>query len=107
MARQLQGKLAEAGAQLAVKRRAAAGKLRAAVESCLADLAMAGSRFDVRICWQAATQVCSNDGSAQHSTEQHCRVQHSIEQHRTSLHVTSHPSTAGHSTAQHSTVLHC
>lgn len=33
-------------------RRAAAGQLRKAVEGCLADLAMAGSRFDVRIGWE-------------------------------------------------------
>ena len=54
---ELQQKLAEAGTQLGVKRREAAGKLRAAVEACLADMAMAGSRFDVRISWQAASQV--------------------------------------------------
>ena len=54
---ELEQKLAEAGVLLGVKRRAAAGKLRAAVETCLADLAMAGSRFDVRISWQAAHKV--------------------------------------------------
>lgn len=40
---------ATAGAALSARRRAAAGQLRVAVEACLADLAMAGSRFDVRI----------------------------------------------------------
>lgn len=54
----LQQKLAEVGTQLGLRRREAAGKLRAAVEACLTDLAMAGSRFDVRISWQAAKQVC-------------------------------------------------
>ena len=54
---ELQEKLAEAGTRLGVRRRAAAGRLRAAVEACLSDLAMAGSRFDVRISWQAAAEV--------------------------------------------------
>ncbi|KAK9798188.1 hypothetical protein WJX73_001384 [Symbiochloris irregularis] len=54
---ELQEKLAAVGVQLGGRRRAAAGKLRAAVESCLADLAMAGSRFDVRIGWQPSAQA--------------------------------------------------
>jgi hypothetical protein len=42
---------------LSGRRRAAAGHLRVAVESCLGELAMAGSRFDVRIGWEPCTQV--------------------------------------------------
>ena len=42
---------------LSRRRRAAAGHLRVAVESCLAELAMAGSRFDVRIGWEPCAQV--------------------------------------------------
>ncbi|GIL53523.1 hypothetical protein Vafri_9112 [Volvox africanus] len=37
--------------QLSSRRRAAAAALRSAVEGCLRDLAMGGSRFDVRIGW--------------------------------------------------------
>ncbi|KAK9819715.1 hypothetical protein WJX72_001582 [[Myrmecia] bisecta] len=50
----LRGEVVEDAVVLSQKRRAAAGKLCSAVESCLRDLAMAGSRFDVRIDWQAA-----------------------------------------------------
>ncbi|CAL5219355.1 g1171 [Coccomyxa viridis] len=50
--RQLKAELAHEAVQLSQRRRAAAGSLRAAVESCLADLSMAGSRFDVRIGWE-------------------------------------------------------
>lgn len=50
--RSLKAQLAEDAAALSRQRRAAAGRLRVAVESCLADLAMAGSRFDVRISWE-------------------------------------------------------
>ena len=55
--RQLKGELAHEAAQLSARRRAAAGALRAAVEGCLADLAMAGSRFDVRIGWEEHAKV--------------------------------------------------
>ncbi|KXZ53683.1 hypothetical protein GPECTOR_6g600 [Gonium pectorale] len=37
--------------QLTVRRRAAAAALRSSVEACLRELAMGGSRFDVRIGW--------------------------------------------------------
>lgn len=45
-------RLAAAGSKLSVRRRAAAGRLRASVEACLAQLAMGGCRFDVRIGWE-------------------------------------------------------
>ncbi|CAL8460865.1 g396 [Coccomyxa elongata] len=50
--RRMKQELAAEGTALSKQRRAAAGRLRVAVESCLADLAMAGSRFDVRISWE-------------------------------------------------------
>ena len=56
--RQLKGQLAQDALQLSQRRRAAAGSLRAAVECCLADLSMAGSRFDVRIGWEEHAKVC-------------------------------------------------
>jgi hypothetical protein len=49
--RQARAEIAASAAALSGARRAAAGQLRVAVEACLADLAMAGSRFDVRIGW--------------------------------------------------------
>lgn len=49
--------LAAEGTELSKQRRAAAGQLRVAVETCLADLAMAGSRFDVRIGWEPYAKV--------------------------------------------------
>lgn len=57
--RELKRELAQEGAQLGVARRAAAGQLRCAVEACLADLGMAGSRFDVRISWKPYAKVPS------------------------------------------------
>lgn len=39
---------------------AAAGRLRAAVEECLGELAMGGCRFDVRISWEPASLVRSS-----------------------------------------------
>lgn len=53
----LEKELADRGSQLSRRRREAAGKLRVAVEAGLADLAMSGSRFDVRIGWDACHQV--------------------------------------------------
>jgi len=50
-AQQARAEVAAAAAELSNARRAAAGQLRVAVEACLADLAMQGSRFDVRIGW--------------------------------------------------------
>lgn len=55
--RQLKAELAQEAVQLSQRRRAAAGSLRAAVEACLADLSMAGSRFDVRIGWEEHPKV--------------------------------------------------
>ena len=49
--------LGAAAAALSGRRRAAAGQLRVQVEACLADLAMKGSRFDVRIGWLPDSQV--------------------------------------------------
>lgn len=49
--------LARAAGKLSSRRREAAGKLRVAVENCLADLAMSGSRFDVRIGWEALVRL--------------------------------------------------
>ena len=49
-----------AAVDLSCRRRAAAGHLRVAVEACLAELAMAGSRFDVRIGWEPWPQVGCN-----------------------------------------------
>jgi hypothetical protein len=61
----LRGGVAAAAAALSGRRRAAAGHLRVAVESCLAGLAMAGSRFDVRIGWEPCAQVtaCQETGT--------------------------------------------
>ena len=53
----LQATLATDGAALSQQRREAAGKLRGAVEGCLADLAMSGGRFDVRIGWEHHPEV--------------------------------------------------
>jgi len=55
--RALQDGLAAKGSELSRRRREAAGKLRVSVEHGLADLAMLGSRFDVRIGWDACYQV--------------------------------------------------
>lgn len=52
--------------QCSRQRRAAAGRLGAAVQAVLADLAMAGSRFEVRLGWtpiSAAAGVGSSSGS--------------------------------------------
>lgn len=54
---QLQAELSSTALELSARRQDAAGRLRAAVEHCLSDLAMAGTRFDVRISWQQAPQV--------------------------------------------------
>ena len=58
--RQLKGELAREAVQLSQRRRAAASALRAAVESCLADLSMAGSRFDIRIGWEEHAKVSAS-----------------------------------------------
>ena len=56
-AESLQAAVAAEGAALSQQRREAAGKLRCAVEGCLADLAMSGARFDVRIGWEQQPEV--------------------------------------------------
>lgn len=48
--------LEEQALALSAARRAASSHLRAAVERCLSELAMAQSRFDVRIGWDAAAR---------------------------------------------------
>ena len=53
----LNQQLQEAALQLSLGRRAGAGKLKAAVEACLANLAMSGSQFAAEISWQVAQQV--------------------------------------------------
>eukprot|EP00884_Botryococcus_braunii_P022424 jgi/Botrbrau1/8866/Bobra.50_2s0023.2 len=55
-AERLRRELVEEGAAMSVRRRAAAGKLRAAVEASLADLGMAAARFDIRIGWQPSPE---------------------------------------------------
>lgn len=44
------------------QRREAAGRLRAAVESVLSDLAMGGSQFDVRMSWTPLSSAASSSG---------------------------------------------
>lgn len=51
---QLRQQLLNDALQLSRRRQAAAGQLRVSTESCLRDLAMGGSRFDVRVMWEAA-----------------------------------------------------
>ncbi|KAL0049069.1 hypothetical protein WJX82_005500 [Trebouxia sp. C0006] len=48
--------LQEAAVQLSLRRQAAGGKLKAAVEKCLAELAMQDSQFDVDLTWPEAQQ---------------------------------------------------
>lgn len=69
----LRGEAAAAAVALSGRRRAAAGHLRMAVESCLADLAMAGSRFDVRIGWESLPQVRRRTACNGRCTMQPCR----------------------------------
>lgn len=52
-----QQQLQEAAMQLSLRRQAAGGKLKAAVEKCLAELAMQDSQFDVDLTWPAAQQA--------------------------------------------------
>ena len=65
----LRAALAADCAALSAARQAAAGRLRAAVEGCLAELAMGGTRFDVRITWEpvaggAGGSAGGSDGGA-------------------------------------------
>ena len=57
----------EQAVELSQWRREAAGQLRAAVEAVLSDLAMAGSRFDVRIAWTPAAAAAAAGGSGSSS----------------------------------------
>ena len=52
-----QQQLQEAAMQLSLRRQAAGGKLKAAVEKCLAELAMQDSQFDVDLTWPEAQQA--------------------------------------------------
>ena len=52
-----QQQLQEAAMQLSLRRQAAGGKLKAAVEKCLAELAMRDSQFDVDLTWLEAQQA--------------------------------------------------
>ena len=52
-----QQQLQEAAMQLSLRRQAAGGKLKAAVEKCLAELAMQDSQFDVDLTWLEAQQA--------------------------------------------------
>ena len=52
-----QRQLLEAALQLSSRRREAGGKLKAAVEQCLAELAMQDSQFDVDLTWLPTQQA--------------------------------------------------
>jgi DNA repair ATPase RecN len=52
----VRGELEAMALELSAARRGASSHLRTAVEGCLAELAMAQSRFDVRIGWEAAAR---------------------------------------------------
>lgn len=52
-----QQQLREAATQLSLQRRAAGKKLKTAVESCLAQVAMEGCEFDVNIAWSKSHEV--------------------------------------------------
>lgn len=54
-----QQQLREAATQLSLQRRAAGKKLKTAVESCLAQLAMEGCEFEVDIAWRKSQKVRS------------------------------------------------
>eukprot|EP00887_Chlorella_sp_A99_P005825 scaffold1.g5825.t1 len=53
---------------LSAARRAAAGRLRHAVEGVLSSLAMGGARFEVRIAWAPAEQARGGTGGARDTT---------------------------------------
>ncbi len=53
----MQAELVDLALWLSRQRQAAVPSLIAAVEACLADLAMPGSCFDVQLAWTSATQV--------------------------------------------------
>ena len=55
---QIEGQLRRETAELSRRRRAAASRMGSAVEGCLRELSMGRSRFDVKIAWRAAKEVC-------------------------------------------------
>ncbi|KAL0026315.1 hypothetical protein WJX77_010508 [Trebouxia sp. C0004] len=63
-----QQQLQEAAVQLSLQRQAAGGKLKAAVEKCLAELAMQNSQFDVDLTWHEGQQ-----GAGLYMPEEVCR----------------------------------
>lgn len=56
----LLARVQQAAVELSAARRAAAQRLRAAVEAVLGDLAMAGARFDVRLTWTPLSAAASS-----------------------------------------------
>ena len=62
-----QRQLLEAALQLSSRRREAGGKLKAAVEQCLAELAMQDSQFDVDLTWLPTQQAWSNICASLHA----------------------------------------
>ncbi|KAL3146260.1 hypothetical protein ABBQ32_002962 [Trebouxia sp. C0010 RCD-2024] len=64
-----QQQLREAAAQLSLQRRAAGKKLKTAVESCLAQLAMEGCKFEVSIAWRKNFRA-----SALHMPQELCEL---------------------------------
>ncbi|KAI8467276.1 MAG: P-loop containing nucleoside triphosphate hydrolase protein [Monoraphidium minutum] len=59
----LRAQLLEDCLRLSAARQAAAGRLRAAVEGCLSELAMGGCRFDVRVTWEPAGEAPDPTGA--------------------------------------------
>ena len=55
---QIEGQLRREATELSRRRRAAASRMGSAVEGCLRELSMGRSRFDVKIAWRAAKEVC-------------------------------------------------
>lgn len=68
--RRLKSALVDTGTRLSAARRRASGHLRQAVEASLQQLAMAQSRFDVRIGWEASYATGSRGvgGNSMHAT---------------------------------------
>ena len=57
---QTEAEMLSAALQLSRQRQAAVQPLKAAVEACLADLAMPASRFDIDLGWQDGHEVCTS-----------------------------------------------
>lgn len=69
-AARLRGEVEQQALELSRQRRAAAGRLGAAVQAVLGDLAMAGSRFEVRLAWaplSAAAGIGHSSGGSSSS----------------------------------------